>query len=118
MAHSVEIRKCLTSNSTLRIFVEHWHNELPNPEVAGTMIIRDDTKENTSDIELVVSGVVNEATDRTNLPGCVGESKSELVRSCDIINDDWVYFDFPTVCGVSLKYTFLAGTTKVLEDGE
>lgn len=82
------------------------------------MIIRDETKEDTSDVELFASGVVNRAADRTNLPGCVGESKSELVRSCMIQNDDWVYFDFPTVCGVSLKYTFLAGTTEVLEDGE
>ena len=42
--HGVEVRQCLTPTGKLRFFVEHWHGNLSNAGVAGTMKIKDNAE--------------------------------------------------------------------------
>jgi len=130
--HGIEVRYCHTRDGMLRVFVEHWHcksNENTSPgcqldaiksaSEAGTMIIRDDTDGIGEDPkDLTPAGFVKFEADREfSLPGCDGNGHSTLAKSCENKKDTnaWVYYDFPLICDKLIKYTFLEGTTQVLE---
>ena len=38
-SHGISTRHCITNDGNLRIFIEHWHEDLTDPAKAGTMQI-------------------------------------------------------------------------------
>jgi len=117
LSHGTETRYCLTKDNKLRIFVEHWHDDLYSGSSAGTLSIKNINTGVTT--FLIPNGVINNV-DKTNI-GSVGNCQSGstvLATSCnDVWRNDWVYFDFPTGCGTLPSYTLLEGTQVELTEG-
>ena len=112
-SHGTEVRRCLTPEGNLRVFVEHWHGrwETITTSNSGTMTIRQNHLSGTPSITQVPDGTaINTAPG--SLPGCIGSDT--LVTSCDPVYNDWVYYDFPTTCNIPVDYTLISGNTYIL----
>ena len=112
-SHGTEVRRCLTPDGNLRVFVEHWHGqwETITTSNSGTMTIRQNHLSGTPSTTLYPTGyVLNTAPG--SLPGCIGSDT--FVTSCGAVHDDWVYYDFPTTCNIPVDYTLISGNTYIL----
>ena len=115
-SHGVEVRFCITDESTpkLRIFVEHWHNDLTTTASTGTMTIQNDQ---TSMVTTQSpDGLINNVEGGALGSGCRGGTTTVSSR-CNDPNDDWVIYDFPLTCDQLSSYTLVSGNTLVLEEG-
>ena len=105
-SHGTEVRRCLTPDCNLRVFIEHWHGNIQSTAGVGTIHLS-----GTPSITQVPDGtVINTAPG--SLPGCIGSDT--LVTSCDPVYNDWVYYDFPTTCNIPVDYTLISGNTYIL----
>jgi hypothetical protein len=119
-SHGTEVLHCITPDNKLRIYVEHWHEDLTSPVEAGTMQIQDHGSVGEPVLTLFPTGHLNNITPE-GLPGCRGGVAPTQDATCPgEINNDWVYYEFPApdLCGgVSANYTFLSGDTVYLTEG-
>jgi len=113
-SHGTEVRTCLTTTG-MRIFVEHWHPGTPPPNT-GTMTIQANHEPGAPSTPLIATGHVYD-TAPGSLPGCRSGESDALVISCDLVHNNWVYYDFPITCGVPVEYTLISGQTEVLTEG-
>jgi len=113
-SHATEVRTCLTTTG-MRIFVEHWHSGTP-PANTGTMTIQANHEPGAPSTPLIAAGHVYD-TAPGSLPGCRSGESDALVLSCELVHNNWVYYDFPITCGVPVEYTLISGQTIVLTEG-
>ena len=116
LSHGVSVYSCLSTIGTLRIFIEHWHNNLGSTTSAGSMTIQDNS--NGSRLTKIPDGLENDKTWQT-LPGCSNGSQPTLNTFCSgrVGNyNDFVYYDFPTGCNIPTSYTLLSGNTIILQE--
>ena len=105
-SHATKVRRCLTPDGNLRVFIEHWHGNIQSTAGVGTIHLS-----GIPSITQVPDGtVINTAPG--SLPGCIGSDT--LVTSCDPVYNDWVYYDFPTTCNIPVDYTLISGNTYIL----
>jgi len=117
LSHGTEVRTCINTSGDLRVWVEHWHNDLSSPHVAGTMQIRANHLPGTPTSTLTPDGHLNNVIP-ANLPDCANGLAPALVTYCaNQERNDWVYYDFPTSCNAPVSYTLLAGNTVYLTEG-
>lgn len=114
--HGTEVRRCITPEGNLRIFIEHWHGDLSDPGQAGTMTIQQNHLAGSPTTTLFPSGTVNNLLPGS-LPGCITGTADTLVTTCSQAYNDWVWYDFPVTCNQPVSYTLLAGNTVVLTEG-
>ena len=124
-SHAIETRHCITNAGNLRIFIEHWHEDLTDPKKAGTMKIKHVDTDVTS-TQFAIGVINNEPSSEIYKYGdCVTDETLEdtICISPDITNsygygpDDWVYFDFPATCNTPARFEILQGDTKYLQEG-
>jgi len=97
------------------VFVEHWHWwDTITTSNSGTMTIRQNHLSGAPSATLYPTGYVLD-TAPGSLPGCIGSDS--LVTSCGQVQNNWVYYDFPTTCNNPVDYTLLSGGTVVLQEG-
>ena len=115
--HAIEVRSCINTAGDLRIFVEHWHNDLATTAAAGTLDITNVVTgvQNT----LLPTGIVNNINLDAGgvLPGC---ASTTLVDTCTPYSgpmNNWVYYDFPFACQSAVTYSLDKGNTMVLMEG-
>ena len=117
--HGVEVRYCLTTSpaNNLRIFVEHWHDQLTSVTQPGGMVIKDNVSGISS--TFYPSGLANnvDADNGAILPGCSSGDPQTIATSCGRVENNWVYYDFPFFCDTNISYSFLEGLTYYLEEG-
>ena len=117
-AHGHEVRSCINTAGDLRIFIEHWHNEVVNTAGAGTMEITDESTGVTS--TLTPAGIVIDVDISAGgvLPGCASTTLHAECTDVYIYSEhDWAYYDFPYSCGLTnVTYTLERGNTVVLEE--
>ncbi len=112
-AHGVQVVYCVTTDGTIRVFIEHWHGNITTAQTADgaqVQIIVDDGTTVTNDF-YPAQGVVWDTT-VDNLPGCKeavvflsGCTNASGGRNMNTQND-WVYWDFtPPQCGTDLTIT-------------
>ena len=113
-SHSVQVRHCITTSNTLRIFVEHWHTT--SGPTTGQMRL---TVNGGPDQIINGNGTIQGESDPDKLIGCKTEC-STTDSGCQLgginqagAHEDWVYFDFPVTDVVTLK----GGTNFYLENG-
>jgi hypothetical protein len=88
-SHGTEVRRCVTPEGNLRIFIEHWHGRFSQTITlsnAGTMTIRQDHLPGQPTTTINPTGVVVN-TLPGNLPGCIGSDT--LVSDCGGTYNDW-----------------------------
>lgn len=120
-SHAVEVRHCITNQDKLRIFVEHWHEDLTSTAKPGWVEVRNDSNQVVS--RLYPQGLINNEPDDTQLA-----SKGDCASTTTILDktvckpsqsgsfgyDDWVYYDFDASCSTPSMYTFLSAETMYL----
>ncbi|GFH47262.1 hypothetical protein CTEN210_03737 [Chaetoceros tenuissimus] len=121
-SHAVEIRHCITNNDKLRIFVEHWHEDLTSIFTPGWIEIENETTNVVSFLD--PTGFINNEPDDTQLAlqGDCASTATLLDSVCaskqtGLGLDDWVYYDFDASCDNPSEYTFLSGETVYLTEG-
>jgi hypothetical protein len=119
--HGVELLSCLTTTGNLRVFVRHWHPGLSSVVDANQMVI-----DGTS---LFATGLINDVPAVSLVApwsdlaatGCSSPVVQDAICPPSFWNpahdDDFVWYDFPTVCNVPASHTFEAGTSDVLREG-
>ena len=114
--HGVEVRHCLTADAKLRIFVEHWHNDLTSVTQPGGLKIRNDV--NGTETVLTPTGLANniDVDNGDSLPGCPAGVNATLASTCGNVENDWVFYDFPFSCNANISYTLLQGLTVYLTE--
>ena len=121
--HTVEVRHCLTTEGKLRIFLEHWHNDIiETVAAAGTIDVAiEELNYSQTVVDLAPTGIINNINlnNGENLPGCVGNGTPVLSSICteETAEHDWVYFDFDFSCEIPSSYTILKGNTDILQKG-
>ena len=125
-SHGISTRHCITNSGNLRIFIEHWHEDLTDPTQAGTMKIKDLTTGITTQ-NLDPNGFINNQDSSVIYQDgdCVAAETIEdtSCKNPDIPSnpyygpDDWVYFDFPVTCNAPANYELVSGNTIYLQEG-
>ncbi len=121
MAHSVQVRYCLSCDGDLRIWVEHWHGDV-NPN-STTMTIEVTINGTTTSQTASPAGSLLD-TPADSLPGCFGNLT--YVAGCPSSTipggandfDDWVYYDYTGLPqNVPLSFTIISGNNMITSDG-
>ncbi len=117
-SHSVQVRYCVTPDLNLRIFIEHWHGDLTDPNSAGSLDFTDNIANTTTSLQPIGTTINTTSEDLWRVGGCGGPTN--VVTTCNNEYQDWVYYDFAMgTCEVTVSYTINTGpgTTLVLADG-
>lgn len=117
LGHATEIRHCITAESKLRIFIQHWHGE-QKIQSSDTMVLRANHENPQRQFTSVPTGSIYNVQDlSTGLPGCE-HTISDAVTKCSANHhDDWVWYDFDATLGVQVSYTILTGNSVFLTEG-
>lgn len=119
-SHGTEVRYCITTALKLRIFIEHWHNDLSVNTEAGQMTL---TGSGGYSDTIYPTGIFNNVYPQDVYKEGCREPEAPVVQTCTSYytngksQNDWAYFDFEMTCGQQVSYTLLSGTTYVLMEG-
>jgi|GEM_PF-5546570 len=109
-AHGVQVAWCLQDNGFIRVFIEHWHGDLPNNFNAGQVSVTSSYGTTTTTQWLNPTGTINNTT-INNLSDCGANIK--VLSACSgeaNAYNDWAYYDFaPVVFDVLTSITINGG---------
>ena len=121
-SHGTKVMHCVTPESSLRIFIEHWHGASTTAANAGTMQIRENHILGSPVTTISPTGAIA-GTQSESLPGCIPGTLEADTACSDNMSytnpdyNDWVWYDFDIICETPVNYTLEGGDSVTLADG-